>query len=117
MPTPFWTTAEALGLIQEAVKIAIPQWQDGLKPFQLKSVSHSLAGIDQLLIAPTGSGKTAAFYAPVLVLQRLHAIQHPTIKDLELPKKPLCLILTPLNEVSENHVSPSCGADLVDDYC
>lgn len=73
-------------------------------PIQEKTIPLLLAGQDVLGLAPTGTGKTAAFVLPIL--QRLGKISHTGIR---------CLVIAPTRELAEQiHgvfelFSPACG--------
>ncbi|KAF8240252.1 hypothetical protein L208DRAFT_1234056 [Tricholoma matsutake] len=71
--------------------------------YRLKSWAHTLDKISLVLIASTGSGKTAAFYAPLLVME--HLLQNPVAGIPQPPSHPIALIVTPLIELGNNHVS------------
>ncbi|KAF8237593.1 hypothetical protein L208DRAFT_1042948, partial [Tricholoma matsutake] len=51
----------------------------------------------------TGGGKTAAFYGPIQIYQHLLQTLVPGI--LTPPHHPIALIITPLIELGNNHVS------------
>ncbi|KAH7914697.1 ATP-dependent DNA helicase RecQ [Hygrophoropsis aurantiaca] len=60
-------------------------------------------GISQLLIAPTGGGKTACFYGILLVMDYLRENPHPRFPTP--PSNPVVLIVTPLNELGNSHAA------------
>jgi superfamily II DNA/RNA helicase len=55
------------------------------------------------IIAPTGSGKTTAFYAPLLAIE--HLLWNPVAGIPQPPSHPIALIVTPFIELGNNHVS------------
>ena len=65
--TPRWHSPEGHSIIQEVVKEHTP-WKAGLRDTQLEVVAEVLDGTSFLYIDATGSGKTAAFSIPILVL-------------------------------------------------
>ena len=91
--------ARICGIIEERV----PQWNNGPRSYQLESWAHTLDKISLVLIAPTGSGKTAAFYAPLLVME--HLLWNPVSGIPQPSSHPIALIVTPLIELGNNHVS------------
>ncbi|KIL65291.1 hypothetical protein M378DRAFT_24106 [Amanita muscaria Koide BX008] len=79
----------------------IPQWPNGPRHFQVDCWVHTLEKSPVILIAPTGGGKTAAFFGPVLILQHLLQHRHPGIP--QPPPRPTALIVTLLIELGNNH--------------
>ncbi|KAF8240405.1 hypothetical protein L208DRAFT_748634 [Tricholoma matsutake] len=65
-------------------------------------MAHTLDKISLVLITSTGSGKTAAFYALLLVME--HLLQNPVDGIPQPPSNPVALIVTPLIELGNNHV-------------
>lgn len=101
---PFsWTSLEGRTVIREIIEEHIPQWRSGPRPAQLDCWSHTLAGIPTILIASTGWGKTTAFFVPVLVLQ--HLLKHPKPQISRPSSHPVALVVTPLIELGNAHVS------------
>ncbi|MCX6123727.1 MAG: DEAD/DEAH box helicase, partial [Proteobacteria bacterium] len=60
---------------------------------QVQSIPAAIAGHDLIAIAPTGTGKTAAFALPIL--QRL-----ASMNKLRESKMPTALVLTPTRELA-----------------
>ena len=67
-------------------------------PIQALSIPISLAGVDLIGQARTGTGKTLAF--GITVLQRVTVPSDPGYADLEHPGKPQALIMTPTRELA-----------------
>jgi ATP-dependent RNA helicase RhlE len=65
-------------------------------PIQAEAIPPTLAGSDVLGLAPTGSGKTAAFLLPLL--HRLLAV--PGLQD-ERPRRLRALVLAPTRELAQ----------------
>ncbi|EKM54448.1 uncharacterized protein PHACADRAFT_210247 [Phanerochaete carnosa HHB-10118-sp] len=59
--------------------------------------------MSQLVFIPTGGGKTALFYIPILIVLYMHDHPHPRFKTL--PLKPVALVVVPLNELGNDHVN------------
>lgn len=89
-----------------------PQWSQGPRDFQLDSWLRVLDGTNQLDVIATGGGKTALFYGPVAIAEYLHANPMPGVKPL--PDKPLSLVVVPLIELGNNHVSNSISIEHID---
>ncbi|KAF9473338.1 hypothetical protein BDN70DRAFT_775787, partial [Pholiota conissans] len=51
----------------------------------------------------TGWGKMVTFFGPILVLQ--HLLQYPNPAIHNIPPKPIALIITPLIELGNAHIS------------
>ncbi|KDQ50833.1 hypothetical protein JAAARDRAFT_51106 [Jaapia argillacea MUCL 33604] len=98
-----WLSADRQNLIRTIIKSRIPEWTTGPRDFQLESWAYSLDGKPQLNIVATGGGKTALFYGPLLIAQHLLRYPVPGIKPV--PPKPVILIVTPLVELGNKHVS------------
>ncbi|KAF8227994.1 hypothetical protein L208DRAFT_1293989 [Tricholoma matsutake] len=98
-----WRSMEGCTWIRRIIEQRVPQWTNGPCSYQLESWAHTLDKISLILIAPTGSGKTTAFYAPLLVME--HLLGNPVAGIPQLPSHPIALIVTPLIELGNNHVS------------
>ena len=88
--------------MHEIVGELIPQWKDGLLEHQVNSIVRALDAMSQLVFMPTGGGKTALFYIPILVALYMRRKPDPQFKPL--PSKPVALVVVPLNELGNNHV-------------
>ena len=106
-----WTSLEGRTVIREILEERIPQWTNGPRPAQLDCWSQSLAGRSTILITSTGWGKTTAFFVPILVLQ--HLINHPKPRIPRPPSSPVALVVTPLIELGNVHVSTWLGQALL----
>ena len=60
----------------------------------------------RVVIATTASGKTATFFTPLVVLRHLSKNPQPKIR-LQYPKKPVVIVIMPLIELGNLHVSSS----------
>lgn len=98
-----WTSLEGRTVIREIVEERIQQWRTGPRLSQIDCWSKSLAGVPTILIASTGWGKTTAFFVPILVLQ--HLSNHPKPRIPRPPSCPVALVVTPLIELGNAHVS------------
>ena len=102
-PAHSWLSIEGRARIRGIIEERIPQWRSGPRDFQVDCWAHLLEKIPVVLIAPTGGGKTAAFYGPILIYQ--HLLQNPVPGIPTPPPHPIALIITPLIELGNNHVS------------
>lgn len=102
-PAPFsWLSVEGRTRIRGIIEEQVPQWRNGPRPHQVESWAHTLEKKSLMLIASTGSGKTAAFYGPIIIMH--HLLKTPVPGIPTPPKKPMALIVTPLIELGNNHV-------------
>ncbi|KAH6899407.1 ATP-dependent DNA helicase RecQ [Coprinopsis sp. MPI-PUGE-AT-0042] len=69
---------------------------------QVDACANVLEKRPLVLIAATASGKTATFFTPLLVIQHLLKNPLPDV-PLQLPKKPVVLVVTPLVELGNIH--------------
>ncbi|KAL0564999.1 hypothetical protein V5O48_017033, partial [Marasmius crinis-equi] len=106
MPTsyPFRspTGAATLGLI---VQKLIPQWPNGLKPFQHDSILKILDQQQLLCITATGDGKSALFAVPILV--HLEISKEPSVYphfNVPIRNNPVGLVVTPTKGLANNIV-------------
>jgi hypothetical protein len=97
-----WDTVLGRSYIYEAVKASLPQW-DRFREFQIPGWSTALARKNLFAILATGSGKTSLFYGPIFVAR--YYKRHPTPSLRALPLKPVMLVVVPLVEIANNHVS------------
>jgi ATP-dependent RNA helicase RhlE len=87
------TTFQDLGLAESILRAFQQEGYDAPTPIQAQSIPALLEGRDLLGIAQTGTGKTAAFAAPIL--HRLHGeTQRPQ------PKTVRALVLAPTRELA-----------------
>jgi len=103
-----WTLLKGRTVICEILKEHIPQWTNRPQPAQLDCWSQSLSGQPMILIASTGWGKMTAFFVPILILQ--HLVNHPKPQIPQPPSSPVALVVTPLIELRNAHVSNLAGA-------
>jgi len=102
---PFsWTSLEGRTIVREIIEARLPQWQNGPKATQVRCWSYTLEKIPTILVASTGWGKTSAFYGPLSVQQNLRQYPRPNVP--QPPKKLVALVVTPLIELGNAHVSP-----------
>ncbi|KAF8069203.1 P-loop containing nucleoside triphosphate hydrolase protein [Lyophyllum atratum] len=92
----------------------IPQWQNGPRDFQVDIWAHILDKIPVLLIAHTGGGKTAAFWGPIRIMQYL--LRHPVNTIPKPPSRPVGIIITPLIELGNNHLSSTFQAREISEF-
>lgn len=98
-----WVSPQGKNAVRDIISKVVPQWPDGPRESQVSSWVRTLDCVDQLNILATGSGKSAHFYGPVLVAQYLR--DHPDLRFRSLPRKPVALVVVPLIELGNNHVS------------
>ena len=93
---PDATTLTELGLAPDLACAAAAAGWVHATPIQAEAIPAILQGRDVLGLAPTGSGKTAAFLLPVL--HRLLAV--PGVHD-ERPRRVRALVLAPTRELAQ----------------
>ena len=93
---PDATTLTELGLAPDLARAAAAAGWVHATPIQAEAIPAILQGRDVLGLAPTGSGKTAAFLLPVL--HRLLAV--PGVHD-ERPRRVRALVLAPTRELAQ----------------
>ncbi|KAH7902925.1 P-loop containing nucleoside triphosphate hydrolase protein, partial [Hygrophoropsis aurantiaca] len=103
-----WLSLERRVLIRGIIEERLPQWRHGPHEFQVDSWAHSLAGISQLLIVPTGGGKTGVFFGLYLVVDAL--LKKP-VEGIScwLPESPVVMIVTPLNALGDTQAAEMCA--------
>ncbi|KAJ7785402.1 hypothetical protein B0H14DRAFT_2474079, partial [Mycena olivaceomarginata] len=88
-----WKDPEGVRTITLIVKKMIPQWKDGLYPWQLKLVVRILDGSDIFCCIATGGGKSALFGVPIIVLKEM--ARNPDLyPDLSGRLLPVGLVIT-----------------------
>ncbi|KAJ7857845.1 hypothetical protein B0H14DRAFT_3085158 [Mycena olivaceomarginata] len=66
-----WNSEQGRHAVALAVKKCIPQWSNGLYPWQLEFIIRILDGKDAICCTATGDGKSALFAVPIIVLRVL----------------------------------------------
>lgn len=102
-PLVKWTSNEGHEKIRSIIQEVIPQWTDSPRDYQVDSWARTLDSIDQLAIIYTSAGKTTLFYVPVLIMQYVN--KNPEKKFALFPRTPVALVIVPLIELGNNHVS------------
>ncbi|KAJ7309483.1 hypothetical protein DFH08DRAFT_974731 [Mycena albidolilacea] len=98
-----WKDPEGVRTITLIVKKIIPQWKDGLYPWQLKLVVRILDGGDIFCCIATGGGKSALFGVPIIVLKEM--ARNPDLyPDLPGRLLPVGLVITPTKGLAANIV-------------
>jgi ATP-dependent helicase YprA (DUF1998 family) len=97
-----WLTAEGHACICGIIEECVLTWSNSPCSYQIDSWAHTLQKISLMLIASTGSGKTATFYVPILVMQ--HLLKNLVEGIPWPPENPVALVVTPLIELGNNHV-------------
>ncbi|THU97044.1 hypothetical protein K435DRAFT_857951 [Dendrothele bispora CBS 962.96] len=97
MPPPIsFLSNEGLQTLKTITRTNIPQWTEGLRPFQLQSIPLILENQDVFAITATGDGKSALFAVPILVHQELSKIPSFILNSMFLYAKiPSELLLLP----------------------
>ncbi|EGO02163.1 hypothetical protein SERLA73DRAFT_133013, partial [Serpula lacrymans var. lacrymans S7.3] len=100
-----WLSQERRALVPGIIEghPNLQHWSTGPREYQVESWIHSLASVSQLLVVPTGGGKTAVFYGLLLLIQEL--ITNPVHGVEDLPTTPVILIVTPLIALGNTQVS------------
>ncbi|PBK64862.1 P-loop containing nucleoside triphosphate hydrolase protein [Armillaria solidipes] len=99
-----WTDPEGLETIRRVVSKRIPDWKQGLRPFQEQPITLILNGEDLLLCTATGDGKSALFTVPILCHLEVSSLPDSYPK-LPVCKYPVGLIVTPTKGLAFNIVS------------
>jgi len=97
-PPFLWMSFEGRTIIREIIEARLPQWRNGSNASRIL-VIHAREDSDSPC-ASTGWGKTLAFYGPLLVQQNLQQYPRPNV-----PQPPAALVVTPLIELGNAHVS------------
>ncbi|MFD1468685.1 DEAD/DEAH box helicase [Hymenobacter caeli] len=97
-------TFSELNLIDPLLKALTEEGYTTPTPIQQQAIPHVLEGHDLLGVAQTGTGKTAAFTAPIL--QLLHRSAQ---LEKQAPRRIRCLVLTPTRELAIQ-INESFGA-------
>lgn len=66
-------------------------------PRRARSCARSHCAKQMVIVAPTGSGKTAAYLLPLLA--RLHEFQRASTSDVTVARRPLALVVAPTREL------------------
>ncbi|KAJ7772883.1 P-loop containing nucleoside triphosphate hydrolase protein [Mycena maculata] len=98
-----WKDPEGRQTITTIVKKLIPQWKNGLHPFQHQFVVLVLDGGQGLCLTATSDGKSAIFAVPIIVLVEMS--RHPELyPDLPVRPLPIGLVITPTKGLAANIV-------------
>ncbi|KAF9230789.1 P-loop containing nucleoside triphosphate hydrolase protein, partial [Melanogaster broomeanus] len=103
--TLLWLSSERQSLIRQIISARLPQWPTGPHKFQVESWARTLDGQSQLLVVPTGGGKTAVFYGILLILEHLKKSPIHELGPFKFPNNPVIMIVTPLNELGNMHAA------------
>jgi superfamily II DNA/RNA helicase len=99
-----WSDRIGRSTIQDITKLKIPSWTNGLYDYQLDMVAAVLDRKNVLASLGTGSGKTAGFAIPVLVLREISKNPH-LYPDLRYPEMAVGIVITPTKGLSFDIVS------------
>ncbi|KAJ7142578.1 P-loop containing nucleoside triphosphate hydrolase protein [Mycena epipterygia] len=102
-PRHRWRDPQGRRMVTQIVKKEIPQWKDGLYPSQETIVIRVLDGEDVLCCMATGSGKSAMFAVPIIVLREMARNPH-LYPDLPVRALPMGLVITPTKGLAANIV-------------
>ncbi|KAF9234427.1 hypothetical protein BU15DRAFT_13834, partial [Melanogaster broomeanus] len=100
-----WLSDRAHQVVRNIIKEKLTQWPAGPRDFQVDAWCRTLAGVSQLLVVPTGGGKTALFFGTLLIIHELLKRPHPILKTHKLPPNPMVVVVTPLNALGDTQVS------------
>ena len=106
--------------LKDNVKEAMKQLQIGtLRKHQIQPINCILGGQDTLVIAPTGSGKSAMFQIPALVMHQTHhswtLVIEPTLSLMEDQVQTLNQKDVRASQISSNHPARSNYRALTND--
>ncbi|THU88271.1 P-loop containing nucleoside triphosphate hydrolase protein [Dendrothele bispora CBS 962.96] len=89
-----WKSELGLETLKKVVSRCIPQWTDGLRDWQLDSVSTLLSRQHLFTIAATGEGKSALYIIPILV--HLEIARNPEeYPSFRFRPNPVVIVITP----------------------
>jgi ATP-dependent helicase YprA (DUF1998 family) len=100
-----WRSDAGIQTAKSILNARLPEWVDGVRPWQLKAVVEILDGRDTLVITATSDGKTALFFLPLLVLQHLAKFPELFPTAARRPEKPLNLVIVPINGLEDDMVN------------
>ncbi|KAJ7874337.1 P-loop containing nucleoside triphosphate hydrolase protein [Mycena olivaceomarginata] len=98
-----WNSEQGRHAVALAVKKCIPQWSNGLYPWQLEFIIRILDGKDAICCTATGDGKSALFAVPIIVLREVCANRH-LYPDLPTRTTPVGIVITPTKGLASNIV-------------
>ncbi|KAJ7770956.1 hypothetical protein B0H14DRAFT_3590558 [Mycena olivaceomarginata] len=98
-----WNSEQGRHAVALAVKKCIPQWSNGLYPWQLEFIIRILDGKDAICCTATGDGKSALFAVPIIVLREVCANRH-LYPDLPTRATPVGIVITPTKGLASNIV-------------
>lgn len=106
--------------LNRSIKSAMKQLQIGtLRKHQIQPINCILGGQDTLVIAPTGSGKSAMFQIPALVMHQTHhswtLVIEPTLSLMEDQVQTLNQKDVRASQISSNHPARSNYRALTND--
>ena len=106
--------------LNRSIKSAMEQLQIGtLRKHQIQPINCILGGQDTLVIAPTGSGKSAMFQIPALVMHQTHhswtLVIEPTLSLMEDQVQTLNQKDVRASQISSNHPARSNYRALTND--
>ena len=106
--------------LKSSIKSAMKQLKiDTLHKHQIEPINSILDGQDTLVIAPTGSGKSAIFQIPALVMLRHTGswilVIEPTISLMEDQVQTLTQKRIPAQQISSHHPAKSQACVRIDD--
>ena len=106
--------------LNRSIKSAMEQLQIGtLRKHQIQPINSILDGRDTLVIAPTGSGKSAMFQIPALVMHQTHhswtLVIEPTLSLMEDQVQTLNQKDVRASQISSNHPARSNYRALTND--
>ncbi|KAJ7799267.1 hypothetical protein B0H14DRAFT_2388174 [Mycena olivaceomarginata] len=102
-PRFLWRDPEGVQIITQIVKNMIPQWKDGLYPWQLKLGVRILDGGDIFCCIATGGGESALFSVPIIILKEV-AWRPDLYLDLPVRLLSVGLVITPTKALAANIV-------------
>ncbi|KZP07773.1 hypothetical protein FIBSPDRAFT_838915 [Athelia psychrophila] len=103
-----WQDPAGQRTIDCIIKKRVPQWNTGLRDWQLPLVAKILDGEDVLCCTATGDGKSALFAAPIIVLREMSKNAHE-YENLPCRVLPVGLVVTPTKGLSANIVKELAG--------
>ncbi|KAJ7630263.1 P-loop containing nucleoside triphosphate hydrolase protein, partial [Roridomyces roridus] len=98
-----WCSPQGRQTITSSTLKLVPQWPNGLYPYQPDLVARILDGQDLLCVQQTGGGKSALFAIPILVSQEMNRNPH-LYPNLPMHALPQGVVVTPTKGLAANIV-------------
>jgi len=89
---PSWISEKRKDDVKRIISCKFPDWRNGPREYQVASWARTLAGISQVVVVPTGGGKTALLFAVIPLLEALKSERLDGVGVV--PERPVVLIVS-----------------------